>query len=58
MPRAISSLRTRRMLTWFVPAVGLALYGYALVRFPSVSWYVPQFNSVRTVPSRRHAAMA
>src|SRR3954471_18019760 len=26
MPRAISSLRTRRMLTWFVPAVGLALY--------------------------------
>ena len=40
------------------PAIGLALYGYALVRFPSVSWYVPQFNSVRTTPSRRHAAMA
>ena len=40
------------------PAVGLALYGYALVRFPSVAWYHPQFNSVRTMPSRRHAAMA
>jgi predicted metal-dependent enzyme (double-stranded beta helix superfamily) len=39
------------------PAIGLALYGYALVRFPSVSWYVPHFNSVRTTPSRRHAAM-
>jgi predicted metal-dependent enzyme (double-stranded beta helix superfamily) len=39
------------------PAVGLALYGYALLRFPSVAWYVPQFNSVRTTPSRRHAAM-
>jgi predicted metal-dependent enzyme (double-stranded beta helix superfamily) len=40
------------------PAVGLALYGYALVRFPSVAWYHPQFNSVRATPSRRHAAMA
>ena len=26
MSRAISSMRTRRMLTWFVPVVGLALY--------------------------------
>ncbi len=40
------------------PAIGLALYGYALVRFPSVAWYQPQFGSVRAVPSRRHAAMA
>jgi predicted metal-dependent enzyme (double-stranded beta helix superfamily) len=40
------------------PAVGLALYGYALTRFPSVAWYPPQFASVRTTPSRRHAAMA
>jgi predicted metal-dependent enzyme (double-stranded beta helix superfamily) len=35
------------------PAVGLALYGYALVRFPSVVWYHPEFSSVRPVPSRR-----
>ena len=34
-------------------AVGLALYGYALVRFPSVLWYQPQFGSVRAMPSRR-----
>ena len=40
------------------PAIGLALYGYALVRFPSVSWYHPQFSSVRATLSRRHAAMA
>ena len=26
LSRAFSSLRTRRMLTWFVPVVGLALY--------------------------------
>lgn len=38
------------------PAVGLALYGYALARFPSVSWFIPEFQSVRTTPSRRHAA--
>ena len=38
------------------PAVGLALYGYALTRFPSVTWFVPEFASVRTTPSRRHAA--
>lgn len=35
------------------PAVGLALYGYALVRFPSVVWYHPAFSSVRPMPSRR-----
>jgi predicted metal-dependent enzyme (double-stranded beta helix superfamily) len=38
------------------PAVGLALYGYALARFPSVSWFHPEFASVRATPSRRHAA--
>jgi predicted metal-dependent enzyme (double-stranded beta helix superfamily) len=40
------------------PAIGLALYGYALARFPSVAWYVPQFGSVRTTVSRRHAPAA
>jgi len=38
------------------PAVGLALYGYALARFPSVTWFHPEFSSVRATPSRRHAA--
>jgi hypothetical protein len=37
------------------PAVGLALYGYALARFPSVTWFPPGFMSVRATPSRRHA---
>lgn len=40
------------------PAVGLALYGYALTRFPSVVWYPPQFGSVRPTRSRRHASMS
>ncbi len=40
------------------PAIGLALYGYALVRFPSVVWYHPQFGSTRASPSRRHAVAA
>ena len=40
------------------PAIGLALYGYALARFPSVVWYHPQFTSTRASPSRRHAAVA
>ncbi|MBV9834845.1 MAG: cysteine dioxygenase [Alphaproteobacteria bacterium] len=40
------------------PAIGLAVYGYALTRFPSVSWYLPQFGSVRTTASRRHAPAA
>lgn len=35
------------------PAVGLALYGYALARFPAVVWYHPNFASTRTSPSRR-----
>jgi len=39
MPRTIASLRTRRMLTWFVPAVGLALY---LILVPQVPDYAAQ----------------
>src|SRR4051795_3694906 len=39
MPRAMSSLRTRRMLTWFVPAVGLALY---LILVPPVPDFAAQ----------------
>jgi hypothetical protein len=39
MSRAISSLRTRRMLTWFVPAVGLALY---LILVPPVPDFAAQ----------------
>lgn len=38
------------------PAIGLALYGYVLTRFPSVTWYHPEFSSTRATPSRRHAA--
>lgn len=38
------------------PAIGLALYGYALDRFPSVVWYQPAFGTIRPTPSRRHAA--
>jgi predicted metal-dependent enzyme (double-stranded beta helix superfamily) len=38
------------------PAIGLALYGYALARFPSVMWFHPAFSSVRAVPSRRTEA--
>ena len=38
------------------PAIGLALYGYALARFPSVVWYHPEFGSTRMSPSRRLAA--
>ena len=37
------------------PAIGLALYGYALARFPAVAWYHPEFGSTRCSPSRRHA---
>jgi predicted metal-dependent enzyme (double-stranded beta helix superfamily) len=40
------------------PAIGLALYGYVLARFPSVVWYHPEFSSTRASPSRRHAAAA
>jgi predicted metal-dependent enzyme (double-stranded beta helix superfamily) len=39
-----------------VPAIGLALYGYALTRFPSVVWFHPEFSSVRAMPSRRAEA--
>lgn len=38
------------------PMRALALYGYALTRFPSVVYYHPRFNSVRVLPSRRAAA--
>ncbi len=38
------------------PAIGLALYGYALARFPSVVWFHPEFSSVRAAPSRRAEA--
>ena len=38
------------------PAIGLALYGYALTRFPGVVWYHPEFGSTRASPSRRLAA--
>ena len=38
------------------PAIGLALYGYALARFPGVVWYLPDFGSTRMSPSRRLAA--
>ncbi len=38
------------------PAIGLALYGYALARFPAVVWHHPAFGSTRVSPSRRHAA--
>ena len=39
-----------------VPAIGLALYGYAIARFPGVIWYHPDFGSTRVSPSRRLAA--
>ena len=39
-----------------IPAIGLALYGYALARFPSVVWFHPDFSSVRAAPSRRAEA--
>jgi predicted metal-dependent enzyme (double-stranded beta helix superfamily) len=34
-------------------SVTLALYGHAFERFPSVTWYHPEFSSVRKMPSRR-----
>ena len=40
------------------PAIMLALYGYALTRFPSVAWYHPEFGSTRASVSRRHAVAA
>ncbi len=41
-----------------VPYVGLALYGFALARFPSVVWYHADFASVRPMPSKRGARAA
>jgi predicted metal-dependent enzyme (double-stranded beta helix superfamily) len=38
------------------PAIGLALYGYALARFPAVIWFHPQFSSMRSGASRRAEA--
>ncbi len=38
------------------PAFLLALYGYPLSRFPSVTWYHPEFRSMRASLSQRHAA--
>ena len=40
------------------PAIGLALYGYALTRFPSVAWYHPDLGSARATASRRHPVVA
>lgn len=39
------------------PAIGLALYGYALVNFPSVVWYHQEFSSVRACAPRRPMAV-
>ena len=38
------------------PAIGLALYGYALTRFPAVTWHHPALGTSRINPSRRHVA--
>jgi predicted metal-dependent enzyme (double-stranded beta helix superfamily) len=40
------------------PAWGLALYGYALARFPSVMWFHPEFGAMRVGASRRPAEAA
>lgn len=40
------------------PVRTLALYGYALTRFPSVVYFHPEFGSSRTMPSRRDAVRA
>jgi predicted metal-dependent enzyme (double-stranded beta helix superfamily) len=39
------------------PAIGLALYGYALARFPAVVWFHPAFSSMRAGTSRRLEAV-
>ena len=41
-----------------VPYVGLAMYGYAISRFPAVVWYHTEFDHVRACASRRPAAIA
>lgn len=38
------------------PAIALALYGYAVARFPSVVWFNPDLGAVRATPSRRPRA--
>ena len=40
------------------PARAIALYGYALNRFPDVLYFHPHFNSCRTIPSRRGSGAA
>ena len=40
------------------PSFILALYGHAFERFPSVIWYLPEFSTVRKLPSRRGQAAA
>jgi predicted metal-dependent enzyme (double-stranded beta helix superfamily) len=40
------------------PSWGLALYGYALTRFPAVVWFHPGFSSTRASPSRREKELA
>jgi predicted metal-dependent enzyme (double-stranded beta helix superfamily) len=41
-----------------IPAVGLALYGYPLARFPSVVWYHPDLGTTRATASRRQPVTA
>jgi predicted metal-dependent enzyme (double-stranded beta helix superfamily) len=40
------------------PLMALALYGYALARFPSVIWYHHDFGTLRAMPSRRESVPA
>ena len=40
------------------PARALALYGYALNRFPAVVFFHPQFGTARTCASKRPASRA
>jgi predicted metal-dependent enzyme (double-stranded beta helix superfamily) len=41
------------VVTGDAPAYALALYGYALDRFPSVIWYNRAFGTARAIPSKR-----
>jgi predicted metal-dependent enzyme (double-stranded beta helix superfamily) len=40
------------------PSYHLALYGYAIARFPAVVWYHPEYSTVRASASRRGAEAA
>ena len=40
------------------PSRALALYGYALTRFPAVVFYHPQFGTCRMLPSKRGPSAA